>query len=120
MSQGVSEFKLPDIGEGVHEGVQRAARHHEKRVAHRIAPAAAQRRVFEDVRNAGRILRHGQEGDEERLVRIVAREVHVPGAGGAVTVFLQFELQRGDGSTAQVFEGGMAHRASREFDSGAG
>ena len=91
-------------GEGVHEGVERTPDHHEERIAHRVTLAAAQRGVFEDVGHAGRVLGHGQEGDHEGVVRIVGGEMEMPGAGGAVTVFLEFQPQGGDGVTAQVLE----------------
>ncbi len=96
-------------GEGVHEGVERTPDHHEKRIAHRIAPAAAQRGVFENVRHAGRILRHGQKSHHEGVVRVVGGEVQVPRAGGGVAVFLKVQLEGGDSLTACEFEGGMAH-----------
>ncbi len=96
-------------GEGVHEGVERAPDHHEERIAHRVAPAAAQRGVFEDVSHAGRVLRHGQERHHEGVVRIVGGQVQVPGAGGDVAIFLKLQPQGGNTVAAQMLKGGMGH-----------
>jgi hypothetical protein len=80
-------------GEGVHEGVQRAPGHQEEGVAHREALAATERGVLQDVCNARRVLRHGQEGNQEGIVVVLGGEVQVAGAGGAVTVFLHCQVQ---------------------------
>ena len=61
------------------------------------------------MRHAGGILRHGQERNQEGVVRIGGGQMEMPGAGGAMAVFLKFQPQGRDGVTTQVFEGGMGH-----------
>jgi len=75
--------------------------------------AAAQGGVFEDVRDAGGILRHGQECDHEGIVRVVSSEVDMPGAGNNMAVFLEFQSQSGNGIATQVLKGWMGHILDR-------
>ena len=94
-------------GEGVHEGVQRTARHHEKGVAHGVAFAAAERGVLEDVCHARGILRHGAQRDEEDVLGVVRGDVQVLRPGDAVTVLLDHHVQCRHRRAAQPFEGGV-------------
>ncbi len=96
-------------GKSIHEGVERTADHHEERVAHRVALAAAQGGVLKDVGHAGRVLRHGQECHHEGVMLIVGGQMDMSGAGGAVTVFLELQPQGGNGMAAQMLKGGMGH-----------
>ena len=80
-------------GERVHEGVKRPAQHHEKGIAHREALAAAQRRVLEYVGDAGRILGHGAQCDEENVFIAVGSEMVVHRTGRFVLVVLHPQVQ---------------------------
>jgi hypothetical protein len=72
-------------------------------------PAAAQGRVFQDVGDAGRVLRYGQEGHQEGVVVVGGGQMDVSGTGDAVAVFLDREAQRRHALGAQQFESGMGH-----------
>ncbi len=81
-------------GKRVHERVEGAAQHHEKRVAHREALAAAQRGVLEDMCNAGGILGHRAQRHEKDVLAVVGREVVVHGSGLFVLVLLHPDIER--------------------------
>ena len=97
-------------GERVHERVQRAADHHEEGVAHRVALAAAEDGVLEDVGHAGRVLRHGAQPDEEDVLGVVGADVHVGGAGAGVPELVHVDVERGDVLAADVLEGFVGDR----------
>ena len=92
-------------GKGIHESVQGAAQHHEEGVAHRIALAAAQRGVFEDVGDAGGILGHGAQRHQEHVLAVVRGQVVMHRAGGLVAVLFHPDIQRLDGVLAHGGEG---------------
>ena len=92
-------------GERVHEGVQRAARHHEEGVAHGVLLATAQRGVLQDVRHPGGVPGHRAQRHQEHIFRIVGRDMEMLRAGDAVAVFLDHGAQRHDRLAAHPFEG---------------
>jgi len=79
--------------EGVHIGVQRPPQHHEERVAHWVAAAAAERGVLENVCDAGRILGQGREGDHERVVAVGAGEMIMARPGRRMAVLRKLDTQ---------------------------
>ena len=95
-------------GEGIHECVERASDHHEKRIPDRIFLAAAKCGVLKDMCNAGGVHRYGSECDQKHVFRIVTVEVIVHRAGCPVFIFLHGEIQRGNRFASMASEGGMA------------
>ena len=75
-------------GEGVHKGVERAAEHHEEGITHRVALAATQRGVLENVRDPGGVFGHRAQCHHEYVFCRVTIEMQMGGAGARVLVFL--------------------------------
>jgi len=63
--------------------------------------------MFEDMRHAGGILRHGAQADQEDVVAIRRREMEMARAGGEVLEFVDMQLQRLDPLAALEGKGGM-------------
>jgi hypothetical protein len=94
-------------GKGVHEGVEGTPQHHEKRVAHRIALAAAERSVLKNMGDAGGIRRDGAQGHQKYVLAAGGREVIVHGAGSEMFVLIHPHLQGFDVVAAQQAKCGM-------------
>ena len=91
-------------GKGVHKGIQRAADHHKKRIAHRVLFAATQRRVLQNVCHAGGIHRQGAQRHQKHILGVVRRQMIMPRASADVFVFLHLQLQRWNCLAAQPAE----------------
>ena len=90
---------------GVEEGVERPLQQFDEGLLHRIFAAAAQDRMFEDMRHPGRILGRGLEGDAENLVLVVIAERQHFRPGPFVAVEARPRIDLRDGFVAQQFEG---------------
>mmetsp|Transcript_17361 Transcript_17361/g.37781 ORF Transcript_17361/g.37781 Transcript_17361/m.37781 type:complete len:233 (+) Transcript_17361:144-842(+) len=74
------------IRERVQKRLKRPLQQLHERILRRVLATAAQHAVFEDVGNAGAVLRGSAEGDSEALVIVVGREGEQLGARLFVTV----------------------------------
>ena len=68
----------------IHEGVQAAFEHGEKRIAYRVFFRPAEHSVLEDVGHPGRIRRRRAEAHREHIVRVIAGQVQQPRSGRLV------------------------------------
>ena len=92
---------------GVEEGVERALDQLHERLLHRIFARPAEHRMLEDMRDAGRILGRGLEGDPEHLVLVLIDETeHLP-PGPLVPIKLRQRPNLRNLLLANEFEGGM-------------
>src|SRR5690606_36217928 len=107
-------------GEGVHEGVQGPADHHEEGIAHRVFLAATQHGVLEDVGDALGIHGYGAQRHQENVFGVVAGQVEVLGASDAMTVFLNGQVERGNGLAADPLEGRVSCTVHSTVEGGAG
>ena len=100
--------------ERVHERVERTAKHHEERVAHRKVLAPAQRHVLEYVRHPRIVLRNRTQGDQEGIVVVAGGEVKIGRAGGAMRVLLEGDVERLDTMAGNRLECRMRHGSSAD------
>ena len=80
-------------GERVHEGVERAPQHQEKRVPHRVSFAAAQGGVLQNVGNTGGIFGYCTQGHQEYVLAVVRGQVVVRSAGFPVHELLDVKVE---------------------------
>jgi hypothetical protein len=69
--------------------------------------------VFEDVGHAGRVHRHRREGDQKDIFVMVGADVEVTGAGAAVAVLIEQQLECRNRMLPHEFEAGMGQGAGR-------
>ena len=92
-------------GERIHEGVQRPANHHEKRIANRVLLTAAQHRVLQNMSHAGGVHREGAQGHEKHVLIVVRSQMQVAGAGFLMHIFFNLQVERANPVTAKLFKG---------------
>ena len=89
-------------GHGIHKGIQRAARHHKKRIAYRVLLAAAQCGMFQNVRHPGGIVGHGTQGDHKGFFIVVGSQMIMHRTGGDVLIVKNIDIQRFNARAAEV------------------